>query len=510
MTPGEVLDARADVERLAAAIALAQQRLAHHQRIERRHEGAHREAVDRRRRDDREIAHAGQCELQRARDRRRGQRQHMHLGAQLLELLLVRDAEMLLLVDDQQREVPELDALAEQRMGADDDVDRAVGQPLLDLGELGARDQPRGLRDLDREAAEALGEGLGVLARQQRRRHHDRDLPAAHGGDEGRAQRHLGLAETDVAADQAIHRPAGAEIAQHRVDRGLLVVGLLVGEAGAELVERPVLGHELRRLAQLPLGGDLDQVVGDLEDAPAHARLARLPGAAAEPVEIDVALLRAVAREQFDVLDRQVELVAAGVVDFEAVVRRARRLDRAQPDETADAVIDVHDEVAGRQRGDFGDEVVGALGGAARPHQPVAEDVLLADDRGVGGLEAGFEAEHRQRDLRLRQRQRLLPGGDRREIGRARDRRAHGSRARASRRSTAPRWRACRRPAAPARARSPPRTRSCRARRARRRNCGPARVPTSIAGPCPSGTANGVSRATCACLSRSSHSALPR
>ena len=31
----------------------------------------------------------------------------------------------------------------------------------------------------------------------------------------------------------------------------------------------------------------------------------------------------------------------------------------------------------------------------------------------------------------------------------------------------------------------------------------PARVPTSIAGPCPSGTANGVSRATCACLSRS-------
>ena len=90
----------ADVERLAAAVALAQQRLAHHQRIERRHEGAHRQPVDRRRGDDRELAHAGERQLQGARDRRRGQRQHMHLGAQLLELLLVRDAEVLLLVDD--------------------------------------------------------------------------------------------------------------------------------------------------------------------------------------------------------------------------------------------------------------------------------------------------------------------------------------------------------------------------------------------------------------------------
>ncbi len=61
---GEVLDARADIERLAAAIAFAQQRLAHDQRIERRHEGAHRQAVDRRRGDDREVAHAGQRELQ--------------------------------------------------------------------------------------------------------------------------------------------------------------------------------------------------------------------------------------------------------------------------------------------------------------------------------------------------------------------------------------------------------------------------------------------------------------
>ena len=102
----QILDARADVERLTAAIALAQQRLAHDHRIERRDEGAHRQPIDRRRGDDREIAHARQCKLQRARDRRRGKREDMDLGAQLLEPLLVRDTEMLLLVDDERGRDP--------------------------------------------------------------------------------------------------------------------------------------------------------------------------------------------------------------------------------------------------------------------------------------------------------------------------------------------------------------------------------------------------------------------
>ena len=202
----------------------------------------------------------------------------MHLGAQLLELLLVGDAEMLLLVDDDEAEVLELDGLAEQRMGADDDVDRALGEFLLHPGQLGGGDEPRGLRDVHREVAQAVGEGLGVLAREQGRRHHDRDLLAVHGGDEGGAQRHLGLAEADVAADQPIHRPAGGEVAEHRGDGGLLVVGLLVGKAGAELVVEPAADRKLRRLPQLPLGRDLDQLAGHLADALLHPRLARLPG----------------------------------------------------------------------------------------------------------------------------------------------------------------------------------------------------------------------------------------
>ena len=53
------------------------------------------------------------------------------------------------------RFLKEIDA-AEQRMRADDDVDRAVGDALLGLGQLLRPDQPRRLPDLDRQAGEAL------------------------------------------------------------------------------------------------------------------------------------------------------------------------------------------------------------------------------------------------------------------------------------------------------------------------------------------------------------------
>ena len=61
--------------------------------------------------------------VQRARDRRGGQRQHVELRPQLLQPLLLHDAEALLLVDDEQPEALEPDVLLQQPVSADDDVD---------------------------------------------------------------------------------------------------------------------------------------------------------------------------------------------------------------------------------------------------------------------------------------------------------------------------------------------------------------------------------------------------
>ena len=72
--------------------------------------------------------------------------------AHLLDGLLVGDAEALLLVDDEEAEVLERDVVAEQAVGADDDVDRAVGQAVDHLARLGVGEEPAEHLDADRVA----------------------------------------------------------------------------------------------------------------------------------------------------------------------------------------------------------------------------------------------------------------------------------------------------------------------------------------------------------------------
>ena len=246
----------------------------------------------------------------------------MHVLAHLLQALLVGNAEVLLLVDDEQPEALEVDRLAEQRVRADHDVDRAVGQPLLRLRERRRADEARRLRDANGQALEALDEGLVVLARQQRRRHDDRDLQPVHGGDEGRPQRHLGLAEADVAADEAVHRPAGGQIAEHRLDARVLVLGFLVGEAGDELV---VGALPARRLDGASLSWRRAAILISSEAISRRRFLRRaLRDCQATPPSLSSCpsdFIGAVARQQLDVLHRQEQLVAAGVLQLQAVVR---------------------------------------------------------------------------------------------------------------------------------------------------------------------------------------------
>ena len=139
----------------------------------------------------------------------------MDVGAQLLQPLLVADAEMLLLVDDQQAEVLELDALGQQRMRADHDIESALLHLFLGRLSLFGTNQTGQTADAYRHALEAFDEIAVMLARQQGRRADDRDLLARQGRDEGCAQRHLGLAESDIAADQPVHRLTRRQVLDH-------------------------------------------------------------------------------------------------------------------------------------------------------------------------------------------------------------------------------------------------------------------------------------------------------
>ena len=92
-------------------------------------------------------------------------------------------------------------------------------------------------------------------------------------------------------------------------------------------------------------------------------------------------------------------------------MRRARRLDMLEADETADAVIDMDDEIARRQRRDLGQEIFGALPAPALRREAVAQNVLLADDREIAGDKAGLQPDHGQSDARVAQAQRLRQRG---------------------------------------------------------------------------------------------------
>src|SRR5580704_10840864 len=124
----------------------------------------------------------------------------MHFGTQLLEPLLVPNTKMLLLIHDDEAEVLEAHGLAQDRMGADDDVDSALCEALPDLAAFRRADHPGELANVDRKPGEALAKVLGMLTSQQGRRGDDRRLLAIDRSGKGGAQCDLGLAEADVAA----------------------------------------------------------------------------------------------------------------------------------------------------------------------------------------------------------------------------------------------------------------------------------------------------------------------
>lgn len=137
-------------------------------------------------------------------DRRGGQRQRVDFGSQLAQLLLGRHAELLLLVDHEQTEVLELDALAQYLVRADQDVDFAAFDLFENLARLLRAFEAAQVLDADGELLQPLVERTVVLQCEDGRGDQHGDLLRVGDGLEGRADRDFGLAEPDVAADQPV------------------------------------------------------------------------------------------------------------------------------------------------------------------------------------------------------------------------------------------------------------------------------------------------------------------
>ena len=95
------------IKHLPAALDLAQQGLFEQAVVALQHAGLDRQPARGRGGDDGQFAQVRQRHIQRARDRRRGQRQHIDLGAQRLKPLLLPHAEAVFLIDHEQARILE-------------------------------------------------------------------------------------------------------------------------------------------------------------------------------------------------------------------------------------------------------------------------------------------------------------------------------------------------------------------------------------------------------------------
>src|SRR5690606_25658325 len=127
--------------------------------------------------------------------------------------------------------------------------------------------------------------------------------------------------------------------------------------------------------------------------------LAHLPCAATQLVENRIGPFRTIARQKLDIFDRQEQPVIACIMDFKAIMRRTRRRDCLESNKTTDTMINVDDNVASRQRGDFRDEILIALAALGTAHKTVAENILLGHDDEIASVESAFNGQHSRRHL---------------------------------------------------------------------------------------------------------------
>jgi hypothetical protein len=227
---GDGLNLIVDKEDLAAAADFAGHVVADEAVVPRRDFGSDFAAARRRGVNLRDVAEPGERHVERARNRGRGEGQHVDRGPRRPDAFLLPHPELLLFVDYQQAQIVVRESRVEQLVRADDDVNHARFQPGADF-RLGRRgNEPREHLDPEREPGQALAERRVVLVAENRGWRKDRDLLHVRCRLESSPQGDFGLAIADVAADEPVHRARGFHVAfdvGHDLD---LVRSLLVGE----------------------------------------------------------------------------------------------------------------------------------------------------------------------------------------------------------------------------------------------------------------------------------------
>ena len=239
--------------------------------------GQHGVTIFRRGKDRRHIANSRHRHLQRARNRRRRHRQHVDVGTQRLDVLLVLHTETLFLVDNNEAQVLPLHPCLQQTVSTDHDVDLPLGKPGQDFAGLLRRGEAGQLADRNGETFHPLAEGGEMLLCQQRRGDKEDYLfPLLHSLECG-TDGDLGFTVSHVAHNHAVHGDGLLHILFDRFDGVVLVFRFREREVILHLpLPRGVRRERVPRRG-LTLGIELHEVSGYIANRGAGLLLGVLP-----------------------------------------------------------------------------------------------------------------------------------------------------------------------------------------------------------------------------------------
>ena len=343
---------------------------------------AHGNAVHGRCVDNAQIPHAHQRHVQRAWNGCGRQRQHVHLGFEFLDFLLVRHPEALLLVHHQQAQLLGRQILGQQPVRADKDVDVPGGERGHDLLLLRGRAEAAQHVNAHRDVLEAFAERVVMLLGENGGRHQHDHLLAAQHHLVGRAHGHLGFAEAHVPAHEAIHGLLGHEVRQDLVDRYFLVLRFLECKSFREFGHQRAFGLEGVPRARFAGRVEGHQLLGHVFDGLAGAGLGALPGPVSQPVQRGCGGVHpGELLHLMEPVHRDVHLVAVGINQLQEVTFLIAGTQAPQSIIAPDAVLHVHHQVALLQLAQGSDKVL-QLGflEVALPRL-FAENLLFGDQR---------------------------------------------------------------------------------------------------------------------------------
>ena len=350
-------------EHLTAALEFAHHRFADDTGRVGMHEGLDGKPALRRSGDHRQIAHAFERQRQGAWYGCGGEGQHIHLGPQLFQRFLLPHTEAVLLVHDHQTKAGEFHTALQQLVRADDDVDVTTGQAGHGGALFLAGAKARQLGNAYAPVGEAIAECLEMLLRQERGGGQYRHLTAVGHGNEGGAQRHLGLAKADITAHQPVHRLALGHITQHRRNGRRLIRRFLEAKALGKGFIVMLVETEAVTLARGALGIQMQQLGRGIAYLLGGARLGLVPGVAAQAMQW--CLLRrpaGVAADQMQLRHWHIQRCAIGVFDVQELGAAFAQVEMGQALIATDAVLQMYYRVAGTQLGDVAQHALDRAG----------------------------------------------------------------------------------------------------------------------------------------------------